>query len=317
MDNILNKDPFLLSICIPTFNQSMFLEQTIQSIVDQDEFKSGKVQICISDNASTDNTEDIIKHYKKRFPHLVKCIRQEANIVDENFKEVLKIGDGQYLKLSNSSLVYEEGSLAYMISQIETNQGNIPLFFFGESSFKCDNLDEFLRKIDYWVTWIGLLGLWRRDLAKVLNKKSSARNLWQVEVVMSLVQMYGGAEVKKGNLTRTLYAHKNYRGNSGYNFNEVFINEYLYLISSYLHNNKIKKETFNILRRNILYEHCAPSFAVTILSLGKRSSPRHHLNYLWRWYYDKPHYLIAYLLFILLNLIKIPLQKILSLSIKA
>lgn len=49
----------LLSICIPTYNRSTYLRESIESIIHQSEFISGDVEIVISDNASTDNTENI------------------------------------------------------------------------------------------------------------------------------------------------------------------------------------------------------------------------------------------------------------------
>ena len=46
----------LVSICIPTYNRVEQLKITMESIMAQPEFREGKVEIVISDNASDDDT---------------------------------------------------------------------------------------------------------------------------------------------------------------------------------------------------------------------------------------------------------------------
>ena len=52
----------LLSICIPTYNRSGYLEQCLESIVHQERFD--EIEVIISDNCSTDDTEAVCKKYK-------------------------------------------------------------------------------------------------------------------------------------------------------------------------------------------------------------------------------------------------------------
>lgn len=58
-----NKQP-LLSICIPTYNRASYLEGAILNIITDNAF-GDEVEIIISDNASTDNTEEIAKNTHK------------------------------------------------------------------------------------------------------------------------------------------------------------------------------------------------------------------------------------------------------------
>ena len=113
---------FLLSICIPTFNRSASLFKVLTSITRQEEFVRGSVQICISNNASTDDTEAVAKSFANQFPSLVKYARQEVTISDDNFKAVLCMADGEYLKLNNDTLEHEEGSLSYVLDEIKSNK---------------------------------------------------------------------------------------------------------------------------------------------------------------------------------------------------
>ena len=60
----------LLSLCIPTYNRSQYLKKSIDSIVCQKEFLDGKVEIVISDNASDDDTREVVKPYLRRFANI-------------------------------------------------------------------------------------------------------------------------------------------------------------------------------------------------------------------------------------------------------
>lgn len=53
-----------LSICIPTFNRSYHLNNCLNSIMQNGKYTK-YVEICISDNDSTDETEKIVNSYKK------------------------------------------------------------------------------------------------------------------------------------------------------------------------------------------------------------------------------------------------------------
>ena len=54
----------LVTICIPTYNSGEFIEDTLFSIINQT-YKN--IEIIIGDNASTDNTYDIVKKYQKKY----------------------------------------------------------------------------------------------------------------------------------------------------------------------------------------------------------------------------------------------------------
>lgn len=69
-----------LSMCIPTYNRASYIGEAIHSIIIQleDEFKD-KVEIIISDNGSTDNTEEIVGIYQKIHSN-IKYYRHDKNM---------------------------------------------------------------------------------------------------------------------------------------------------------------------------------------------------------------------------------------------
>ncbi len=74
----------ILSICIPTYNRVDFLKQSIESIICSIEFSNANVEIVISDNCSTDNTETYCKFLTQKYS-FIKYFRNDENVVELNF----------------------------------------------------------------------------------------------------------------------------------------------------------------------------------------------------------------------------------------
>ena len=70
----------LLSICIPTYNRSKTLENTLNSLFSNPEFDSNKIEVIVSDNCSTDDTAQVVAKYP-----LVKYYCNKENVKDLNF----------------------------------------------------------------------------------------------------------------------------------------------------------------------------------------------------------------------------------------
>jgi len=122
----------LVSICIPTYNRSKYLKQTIESLVVQDEFISGRVEIVISDNASTDNTEEVVKIFTEKYTN-IKYYKNVDNIKDENFPIVLDRASGVLRKLNNDTFKHSKGSLKIICDIVDNyNKKNDSHYAFNE-----------------------------------------------------------------------------------------------------------------------------------------------------------------------------------------
>lgn len=104
-----------LSVCIPTYNRAMFLGETLESIVNQ---ATEEVEIVVSDNASTDNTEEIVEQYRKIFPQIT-YYRQLTNAgADRNYLKVVELAAGEYCWLFGSDDVMKENAIAKILGEI-------------------------------------------------------------------------------------------------------------------------------------------------------------------------------------------------------
>lgn len=83
----------LVTIGIPTYNRAAVLRRSIESALGQD---YSMIEVIISNNASTDNTQDICQEFSKQDDR-VKYVMQSSNIgAVANFAQVLKRASGEY-----------------------------------------------------------------------------------------------------------------------------------------------------------------------------------------------------------------------------
>lgn len=116
--------PFF-SICIPNYNYSNFIGKTIESVLSQsfDDF-----EIIIVDNASTDNSWEVIQEYKKNDVR-IKIFRNQYNIgFAPNLQRATEHATGKYLLLlSADDVMFPEALRLYNEVIIQNGSENIVL----------------------------------------------------------------------------------------------------------------------------------------------------------------------------------------------
>lgn len=89
-----------VSIIVPCYNHERFIEDNLQSLINQT-YKDIELLIC--DDASTDNTYDIIRGYedklKKRFERVIIVHNKKNCGLTCNLNRMLKQAKGEYVKL--------------------------------------------------------------------------------------------------------------------------------------------------------------------------------------------------------------------------
>lgn len=143
----------LITIAIPTYNRSFFLKRLLYSIIPQViELKDGKVEICISDNASIDNTGEIVDEFKEEYPNLIRYRRNRDNLgFDRNLLRVIDMARGKFIWLFGDDNQMGEGGLARVVKFIkEHDESVVGMIVGGRESWFVD--DQTVEKILYDVT---------------------------------------------------------------------------------------------------------------------------------------------------------------------
>ncbi|EHV1846569.1 glycosyltransferase family 2 protein, partial [Salmonella enterica subsp. enterica serovar Panama] len=107
-----------VSFCIPTYNRVKFIEDLLESINNQSSH-SLIVEVCISDNASTDGTEESINIWRDRFNFPILYQRHNENIgPDRNYLSAVNMGTGDYCWIFGSDDILTKNSLALMENKL-------------------------------------------------------------------------------------------------------------------------------------------------------------------------------------------------------
>lgn len=93
MDQLKSKKP-KISIGMPVYNEEKYIASTLDSILRQN---LSDCEIIIADNASEDNTGQIVRSYVEEYPFM-RYVRHDNNIgAVQNFNFLIKESKGEYL----------------------------------------------------------------------------------------------------------------------------------------------------------------------------------------------------------------------------
>lgn len=250
-------DKPLLSICIPTYNRYKYLKHSLNSIICQKEFQEKKVEIVISDNASTDDTQKLCKEYSSHFEN-IHYYRNPENVHDRNFPLALSRGKGIYRKLSNDTILYLPKSLKYMCDLILLYQGTEkPIFWHnGESRIKdriveCKNFNQFVIEAGAATTATRTFGLWENECKRVTNDFSGCDlKLWQCKRIYEMVNQHGDALI-----INQKWMHKQdiVGKDVSYGLFQVLYLNFLSILEPYFSKGLITQETYDAVRIGQLY----------------------------------------------------------------
>ncbi|WP_235777321.1 glycosyltransferase family 2 protein [Pseudomonas piscis] len=114
-----------LSIAIPTCNRATFIEHFL--ILHRPLLEKHGINILISDNASTDNTQEVVKNFKKTYSNLEYRQNEENLGADRNIELALKMSTTEYTWLLGDTYCFDEKLLNYILSAIESGFDHILL----------------------------------------------------------------------------------------------------------------------------------------------------------------------------------------------
>lgn len=256
----------LLSICIPTYQRCSTLIKTVESITSNKHFQhSDDIEIVISNNASTDNTDNYCVELLKEFPGKIKYNRNFENIHDLNYELVLRLASGKLRKFHNDSFIISNDFFEEVLPIVRQLEDIKPMVFFLNGNVEFDNIEpttvcvnsnELIDHIGYYITWFGGFCIWGDHLEKVADfGRMAPRRLIQVDNILRSL-----------NEGRKFFVfNKNYFGGQkfgkklDYNVAEIFGDNLVDLIINLLTNDPINDDVMFKFKHNLLFNHIIPS----------------------------------------------------------
>jgi len=91
-------DEVRVTVVCPTYNHSKYIRRALDGFVSQK--TNFKFEVLIGDDASTDDTPDIIREYAARYPDIIRPVLREKNLGSaQNFQDLIKDIDTEYVAL--------------------------------------------------------------------------------------------------------------------------------------------------------------------------------------------------------------------------
>lgn len=130
----------LLSICIPTYNRAKYLKICLNSIINDIKGLEDEVEIVVSDNCSTDNTEEIAREI---FSNIEFCyFKNSTNIGgNRNIIRAAEIASGEFCWIIGDDDFILPGSIHRLIKLIKENE-EIDYYFASCVHIEKDALDK-------------------------------------------------------------------------------------------------------------------------------------------------------------------------------
>lgn len=274
----------ILSLCIPTYNRAEILEVSLSKLY-ENPMIDNRVEIIVSDNASTDNTQDVCRVFESRFSNF-RYYRNDKNVRDWNFSIALSYAKGKYIRLLNDYSFIDSTGINFMLDKIEQHKDEKLLFFYNslyglkEGDYHFCDADEFLQLVSNRCTWITHFGTWRECFSKLDDKdRCCERHFAQIDWSLRLSSVNSGVVV----CCPIVQNRPVNKAKAPYNYFEVFMDNYESIIDSYVAEGKINKETKkqdlkkilrNDIGRNLVYMYfwnhpCGHSLEGTIPILFK------------------------------------------------
>lgn len=289
----------VLSLCFPTYNRGWCMKEQIERLSLCPKETLDKMEILISDNCSTDDTQQIVTDaIANGFPATYH--RNSENLgMDGNFVTCFKKAKGKYVWLlgDDDPIIIE--SLVKIVdklsSDVEYGLMHIDQMKRANSDaqfVEFTNQESFFRTISYYTSLISA-NIVRTEYVPEINFEKYM-GTW-----FTLIPLYITGVLKQPVNAlvnfKVFEFSKDYARNGGYNYFKVFVTNYLGIWKEYLDAGKISKATFEFLKRDIFVRNI--SYYIVRLLILKQRGDQYKIDGAWKilftHYWNKPYFYTA------------------------
>lgn len=118
----MNSNNEMVSVVMSTYNGSLHVAEQIESIINQ---TYSNLEIILSDDASTDNTFEILKSYAQKDKRIIAYQRKENVMYNINFSDACSKATGAYIAISDQDDVWEPDKIEKQLNKIKEDPKNV------------------------------------------------------------------------------------------------------------------------------------------------------------------------------------------------
>ena len=184
-----------LSICIPTYNRVYYLDNCLNSIKFAKNNSDLKIEVCVSDNCSDENIEELIEKYKKDLN--LNFNRNEKNLgMAKNILKAVSMAKGEFCWiLGNDDILLNDAFKKFKFLSNENN--DVDFFYINSFQFNADDLKNYSHPIN--PKHLNLKNLIKFSDYKISKKMDFLNSLIQKNLMnLCLVYFYAFLEEKFG-----------------------------------------------------------------------------------------------------------------------
>lgn len=233
-------DEYLLTIAIPTYNRCELLKMTLDSIICQ--LPSEIVEVIVCDNASQDNTQEMIQKYVDEYG--IKYYRNKECLgMDGNFLKCLERAEGKYIHLMSDDDILLEGALDTILRIIRSESPayinlNSCAYWQDKSKLSAPRImlektmvtydkAEYIKRLGVYITYLSATILRKEDFLEIENpQKYMGTHFLHAHIVLDIL----GKENKKVVITKEPALACKMNNSGGFDLYEVWIRQYKKLL---------------------------------------------------------------------------------------
>lgn len=224
----------ILTIAIPTYNRGFFLEQSLECITSQIKGLEDEIELLVSDNCSSDNTQQVVKKFIDAGAPIVYN-RNNVNLgMDGNFVYCFKNAKAKYVWILGDDDYLVDGTIPKLLSIIKS--GEYGLIHLNNSidndlGYKVfTDKSNFVGDISFMITFISA----NIVQTKYVNQVDFNR---YIGTYFTLIPVYLTAVIEENKNMMVYFDTMDIAAdattNGGYNIFEVFVTNYLNIIKEF------------------------------------------------------------------------------------
>lgn len=232
----------ILSICIPTYNRSVFLKQSLDVLCHQ--INSDDVELIISDNDSPNDTKEVVGEFIKQNSR-IQYFKQDTNVgASRNFISLMNRAQGKYILLLGDDDILTDNAVSVLVDILKGKDYGLlyveTRITDNKGTKEFDNKADFIKEISYFYTFMSS-SIFRKDVVEMIEDplRYVPSHLLQMPfyIKSTLLSDYNAITYEPVFATIGLAA----KANGGYNFFDVFVNWYYRIWEEYLDDKQLLK----------------------------------------------------------------------------